>query len=214
MSEKYDIMTYNGTFAEVAKHDSEGNVRFQRVFYGMSRRAMDGALKVEEIGNEPMPMSGMYWQSLEGVTAADAYHRSGKTVDEINEIDGDAMKSNFMQNPFGLQTPEDVKEYVGYSDSLQGKYEGLRDPQKHHEDMRTRTRREFQDEVLDIIDGSNYSRRNPQAVIDLLESELMFSEILATDYGLREEVEEMITDLKAKLDSANSVGSNPSSVSK
>ncbi len=198
MDETYDVMTYNGTFAEVAKHDSEANTIFQHVFYGMSRRAIDGTLRVEDIGSEPMPMTGMYRQSIEGTTAADAYHRDGMTIEEINAIDSDATNPRFMQNPFGLKTVEDIKQYVEYSDALQGKYEGLRDPWRHAEDMRTKTRKDFQ-LVLDMIERSPLTHKDPQTVIDLLELELEFSEILATDHGLREEVHQIIAEMYAKL---------------
>ena len=90
-------------------------------------------------------------------------------------------------------------EYVNYSDSLQGKYEGLRDPWKHAEDMRTRTREDFQLHVLDIIDQSPRTQSDPQGVIDLLQLELEFSEILATDHGLREEVYQIIAEMHTKL---------------
>ncbi len=192
-------MTYNGSFAEVAKHDEKGKVSFLMVFYGALKRADNGNLRIEEIGEKPMPMTGMYMQSIDDATVANAYHRGSMTMDEIEAVDGNATSPAFMQSPFGIKALQDIKEYIEYSHSLSGRCDELRDPWQHAEDMRTRTRKDFQF-VLSMIDRSPRTERDPQGVIDLLELELEFSEILATDYGLREEVLEIIAEMQAKLD--------------
>lgn len=198
METSYDIMTYNGSFAEVAKHDEKGGISFQLVFYGVLNRGDNGNLRIEEIGDEPMPMTGMYMQSIDGATAANAFHRGSMTMDEIEAIDGNVTNPAFMQSPFGLEALQDINEYIEYSHSLSGSYDGLRDPWQHAEEMRTKTRKDFQF-VLSMIDRSPRTERDPQGVIDLLELELEFSEVLATDYGLREEVYEIVAAMQAKL---------------
>jgi hypothetical protein len=199
MTEKYDLMTYNDNFIEVAKYNSDNTVSYQHVFTEYIKDR-----PVEDFGSTPMRLNSMFMDSIDETTVAFAYHRDGREwIDNHAEWYGDEANPDTFHNPFGLESIDDIKQLISYRKYLNGSIYRSRELWQQIEDrdrLDINYHRFDAEEVLEYetfldSDKDISHKISIDDYIQILENTMLFNMAVNADYGLKQQFHELLVKM-------------------